>query len=97
MGSAKRLLEDHEARLDIAMQIAIDAGALQRCAMHEECVFEGRELLEEAYKLGNFRFSKGDYVGAFESRREMTDAIKSVFDDHCADTCPRCDAQRDDD
>ena len=45
---------------------------------------------EDAYKLGNARFSKGELLNHFESRRELTDAITDAIEQSGMDGCPRC-------
>lgn len=91
MGMAKRLLEEHEAKLSAALRIAIDAGALKVCEYHDDCIFDGGVEIENAYKLGNARFSSGKLDGVFETRREMTDCIKEVVEDnYLAEECPLC-------
>lgn len=97
MGGAKRMMEDHEAKLQVAMGIAIQAGVLEQCEFHEDCVFEGSGDLEAAYRLGNSQYSAGELEGTFESRHEMTDLIKEVIEDHPAEECPSCAKIRDED
>jgi hypothetical protein len=46
--------------------------------------------LERACKLGNQKFTAGELKGEFKSRREMTDLIKEVIDDHVGTECPSC-------
>ncbi len=89
MGGAKRMMERRESLLGVATGIALEAGALKRCEYHE-IVFEGPNDIQGAYMLGNYKFSKGELNGAFETRREMTDCIKQAVEDNCADECPRC-------
>lgn len=90
MGSNKRMMEEHQEKLDAAMQIALQAGVLKQCIDHEECVFEGSNNIEDAYKLGNTLFTSGKVNGTFSSRREMTDLIKEVVEAHPSEECPRC-------
>lgn len=93
MGGAKRMMERNETLRGIAIGIALEAGALRSCE-HHDCVFEGLNDIEGAYKLANSKFSAG-LLQEFESRREMTDCIKAVVEDHPASECPRCADLRD--
>jgi hypothetical protein len=93
MGGYKRMMEDAEAKRAAAIEIAIEAGALKRCEYHDD-VYEGSRDFEAAYRLGNTKFSRGE-AGAFENRREMTDYIKEVIEDHPAEECPSCEHIRD--
>lgn len=87
MGIAKRQLEELETKNFVALEIAIEAGVLQRCEHHDDAIFEGDADIEDAYKLGNAKFSRGELGNHFESRREMTDAIKGAVETHCAGEC----------
>ena len=89
MGGVKRLMERHETLCHAAVRIALEAGVLKFCE-HHGCVFEGPNDIESAYKLGNYKFSKGSLAGIFDTRREMTDCIKEVVEDNSTDECPRC-------
>ncbi|MEN3111145.1 hypothetical protein ACFONG_04715 [Uliginosibacterium paludis] len=90
------MMEDDEEKRGIAIQIALEAGVLEQCEFHEDCLFEGGEEIEAAYKLGNFKISNGEYGDVFESRREMTDLIKEVVQDNSAEECYSCAKNRDD-
>jgi hypothetical protein len=79
---------EHEGKLNVALEIAIVAGVLQRCDSHDDFVFQGNNDIEDAYQVGNARFTAGNLRGTFESRREMTDLIKEVVNDHPAGECP---------
>jgi hypothetical protein len=80
------------AQRDAAISIAVSAGLLRRCEWHPEIVLQGdRTRIEDAYRWGNAKFSRGGLAGIFESRREMTDAIKYAENEHGLDDCPRCD------
>jgi hypothetical protein len=88
MSEAKRLLAHFEEQQWVAKGIAIDAGVLRVCEFHGEA-FESDPDREPAYRLGNRRFSAGKMEGIFESRHEMTDAIKSAIEDQ-PDECVSC-------
>jgi hypothetical protein len=71
--------------------VAVSAG-LRRCEWHPDIVMEGdRTRHEDAYRLGNARFTRGDFSGVFATRRQMTDAIKNAENEDGLNSCPRCD------
>lgn len=89
MGRAKRELERQEELCAQAALVAVQAGAMRECEVHERVYIESGDV-ESAYRLGNHLFTTGDVlVQEFDSRREMTDSIKSVMD-AAASTCPLC-------
>ena len=90
MGLLKREMERRESMLDAATGIAVQARALMRCPIHEDCVFEGSGDVEGAYKLGNYKFTAGEVTDVFSSRREMTDCIKKVVEEYEGTECPSC-------
>ncbi|CAM2822028.1 hypothetical protein [Vibrio neptunius] len=75
MSGTKRYWEHQEAKRQAATQIAIESGALRECEVHDDILLEGSSDIEEAYKLGNFKFTQGQLNGVFDSRKEMTDLI----------------------
>lgn len=83
--------DDYFARRDVTMGIAVTAGLLRQS---EWCgtVLEGdRTRREDAYRIGNAKFTRGELAGVFGTRREMTDAVKDVENEHGLNSCPRCD------
>lgn len=94
MGIIKRTIEEQNAKLEAARQIAVDAGVIDTCEYHSDVYIEGREDIESAYKLGNVRFTQGELAGVFESRREMTDLILEAFNDS-GEECYTCARWRD--
>ncbi len=62
----------------IARSIAISAGALHGCSKCGQ-VFVGPSQAEEAYKVGNIRFTAGEFGKIFATRRAMTDAIQAAI------------------
>jgi hypothetical protein len=90
MSGAKRLMERAETVRSAAIGIALQAGTLNHCMIHEDCIIEGNGDVEGAYRLGNYKFSRGELAGIFESRREMTDAIKAVVEENGGAECPQC-------
>ena len=91
MGEAKRLQEKEEAKQQIALQMAIEAGVIARCPVHDDFTFKGSKDIQEAYKLGNAKFNKSELKELFKTRREMTDLIKDVVEDNIfPDECYYC-------
>ncbi|MYM69243.1 hypothetical protein GTP45_20715 [Pseudoduganella sp. FT55W] len=90
MGGAKRMMEEEESKRQVALGIAIEAGVLEQCPSHDDCVYLGGEEIESAYKLANYKVSHGELADVFDDRREMTDIIKAVVDDNSADECYAC-------
>jgi hypothetical protein len=94
MGFTKRLLALEEQRRDTAIGIAIRAGVLRSCEHHAEPYLADDFVsakVEPAYRLGNAKFTRGDFKEVFESRRVMTDAIKDAVDDFALNYCSICD------
>lgn len=79
-----------EERQVIAEGIAIEAGAVEKCEFHDDCILAKEDLdaNEKAYKLAAFRLKRGDFT-QFSSQSELTDLIKSVID-HACDSCYSC-------
>lgn len=93
MGGTKRTIEREEAKRNIAVQIAVEAGVLKPCVRHEDILLEGSEDAESAYMLGNRKFTNGDVDTIFDSRREMTDFIKSAITENGVYACAACEIQ----
>jgi hypothetical protein len=64
-----------------AIQIAVDAGVLERCPYHGEVFDPLNGDNTPAYKLANYRLSHGLLDVGFSGSRELTDTIKAVIDD----------------
>ncbi|MFZ4857693.1 MAG: hypothetical protein ACOYL3_14975 [Desulfuromonadaceae bacterium] len=90
MGSGKQMLEDYEAKREVALRIAIEAGVLEQCKKHDECVFEGGEEIKHASILANSKYSAGELEGVFVDRPEMTKIIKEVVEGNPASDCTLC-------
>jgi hypothetical protein len=86
------LLGDAEAQRDAAVGIAIEAGVLQVCPIHDDGIFTGTKDIEDAYKLGSARFKAGDadLKGLFSNQKELTDCIQEVVINWEGDTCGSC-------
>lgn len=98
MGYTKRMMEEEEQRRGIALGIAIEAGVISRCEFHEDCTFDGGADVEDAYRLGNSKYSRGELGDYFKNRRHLTDTIKDVVEDNNGvDECQICARIRDED
>ena len=90
MGFLKHLLAEEEGKRQIALSIAIEAGVIEECDNHDNTFFQGGTDIEDAYKLGNSKWSKGELQNIFANRREMTDIIQDVVEENCAFECASC-------
>lgn len=82
------LMDIYDEQHRVAEQIAIEARVLKVCQFHEE-VYQSEFDGTPAYRLGNYKFTKGELTGTFDDRREMTDAIKAAIE-NAGDECGRC-------
>ena len=90
MSSAKDQIARLEQQRSAAVAIALEVDLLKRCDIHGEVYDPLSNNFEEAYKYGNHLFSQHDpLVAVFESRTEMTDALKNITHDY-GDECPDC-------
>ena len=89
MGLTKRWMESQEAKREEATDIAVQAGVLERCDIHEEIVCDTFGDPTEAYKLANAKFTADELQEDYESRRELTDKIKEAIEES-SDDCPYC-------
>ena len=90
MGRAKDEMMRREEQIEEATDIAVKAGVLSRCEYHPEIVWDNFGDHEDAYKIGNARFTAGELQTRFESRRELTNAIKAAIEEAGMDGCPIC-------
>jgi hypothetical protein len=90
LSQVKREMERQESMRAEALGIALQAHVLESCPIHEDCVFEGASDIQDAYKLGNWKYSRRE-TQHFASRPEMTDCIKEVVEEHSGiETCSQC-------
>lgn len=94
MSQIKRLIEEKEHQRDVATEIAIEAGVLKRCSTHGEVYDPLAGDNVPAYKLGNYKFSKGELRDVFPDRPTMTAEIDAAVKDS-ADECHTCANWRD--
>ena len=86
----ERMTKEGWAKYFAACRIATEAGALKECNQHEGFYFAGNEGIEEAYKLGDAKFTAGKLKRVFESRQEMTDTIKYAVSYNSGGACEIC-------
>jgi uncharacterized protein YlaN (UPF0358 family) len=89
MGHAKKAMQEELDKEAVAVSIAIQAGALERCPVHEY-VIAGSGDLQAACKLGNYQYTKGELEDSFHDRKEITDFIKNALDTYALAECPAC-------
>ncbi len=88
------ILGHGEAQRNVATGIAIEAGVLQVCPIHEDGIFIGHNDIEDAYKLGSARFKRGDetLTRLFSNQKELTDCIQEAVIMLDNDVCASCDS-----
>jgi hypothetical protein len=94
MSLAKRELERHWALEAAAVEVLVEAHAVDRCDMHDEILIDqgDDETLRRAYAIGTNRWKAGEIDG---TREEFMDAIKKARDEAdyqcniCADRMAR--------
>jgi len=75
----------------VAESIAVKAKVLRRCEYHPDQLMENPDVdVQHAYRIGNAMFTAGELKETFDSRLEMTDAIKSAVSEISLDYCGIC-------
>lgn len=89
MGSAKAQMMRQQELYDWAINIAVEAGAVERCIGHEEVFIDkfDDEAKKRAYAIGTNQLKAG---GDMNEREDLMAAIKSVLAE-AAWSCPYCD------
>ncbi len=90
MSLVKRQMEQNQTKRDVALGIAIEAGALGSCAIHEDTIIDGSGEVEEAYELGDAKFADGSLSNIFDSQDEMKEYIKAVVEENGGAECNQC-------
>jgi len=88
MSMAKRQMERQEDQERVAASIALEAGVLKICEIHEE-IYTNYGDEEEAYIRGEELFNKRELQGLFSDLEELKDAIKHVIENSGME-CGRC-------
>ena len=78
-----------EEKREEALQIALEGGAVERCPIHKDYLYDTGDPTT-AYKVANRRFTDGELRENWESRQELTDAIKQIGEEAGIDVCPSC-------
>jgi len=88
---SEKALADQE-EYEWARGILCEIGALEECENHPGTFFDGGNDVEGAYKLVNKRVTSGEIkLDKGQSRTDLTDLIKAVYDDNSGLTgCPEC-------
>ena len=97
MGQAKHQQMEQEDKYQVAQQVAVQAGILSECEMHDIIYDGGTDSYEDAYKLANTLISQDDpLVVIFNgNRRELTDLLKDIKSEF-GENCPLCDKYMED-
>ena len=95
MGQMKNRMEQDQHNRTVAMAILEEAGAVTECQDHLGCGYyldnDDQDAVTGAYKIANRDFStKADRVASFETRSELTDLIKNVYETDAMQECPGC-------
>lgn len=92
MGATKRLIEQNEEQERVAVRIAVQAGVLEQCDRHADCVYDGGNNVQNAYRTAAYRFKReADLQNLFSNQKELTDTIQRVVRENCgSDECQRC-------
>jgi hypothetical protein len=86
MGIMKHKMEDDANLRAIALDILKEAKAAEICKAHWKGYLVDESLIENAYKLGNYKISRGML---FCERKELSDAIRDVSK-AMPTMCPDC-------
>lgn len=86
MSFVKHKMEDDANLRNIALDILKEAKAAEICKAHGRGYLIDESRIEDAYKLGNYKISKG---GLLCERKELSDAIKDVSK-KMPTMCPDC-------
>jgi hypothetical protein len=88
MGASKRMLEAAEHERDVATEVAVEAGAIERCPNHEEVVISqfDDDANRHAYALATNRWKRGEVQC---DREEFMETVKAVIDE-ASDECYIC-------
>lgn len=89
MGMAKRELARQEDVENSAIRVAVQAGALKSCLLHEDIVIDqwDSDALQRAYAIGTNLWKTGEIDA---TREEFMEAIKEAVD-QSAESCWICD------
>ena len=90
MGQAKHKMEQQWEIHETAIQILMDVGCIKECPYHPGNYIEKDDDLQPAYAKGNSMITSGEFD---YNRRELSDAIKGIFDSELFEDCPDCTKQ----
>ena len=75
MSFVKHKMEDEAYLRGIALDILKEAKAAEICKVHGKGYLTDGSRIENAYKLGNYKISRGELLC---ERKELSEAIKNV-------------------
>ena len=86
MSFVKRKMEDDANLRGIALDILKEAKAAEICKVHGKGYLTDESKIENAYKLGNYKISRGELLC---DRKELFDAIRDASK-AMPTMCPDC-------
>ncbi|TIM22897.1 MAG: hypothetical protein E5Y74_08000 [Mesorhizobium sp.] len=97
MGITKRYLDEIESQYNFSRSFLVKHGTLRECEYHPGIYYDGNGDLESAYKILNAKVTSGEIeLEGGKTRRDMTDSLKSVYEDNSGpESCYSCDKHRD--
>ncbi|WP_369991259.1 hypothetical protein [Pseudomonas xanthosomatis] len=90
MGGIKRLMEENDAKYSEAVSIAVEAGTLTECEVHDGTYFSDSGDISEAEELARDKFEKGE-VYNFDDVDELVKTVVAVCEELGAEECFSCD------
>jgi hypothetical protein len=93
MGYWKHKAAKDEENYEWARRLLCEAKVLRECENHLGTYFDGPTDIEAAYRLMNARVSSGEIeLEEGQTRRDLTDLLKSAYEDNSGlESCPQCD------
>jgi hypothetical protein len=90
MSLIKTIIDEDHQRNFFALEIAIKANVLKRCALHEHIILIGDEDIESAYDLLEEDYSHSANMELFKDTKDLKDNIAQVVRDESAEFCHSC-------
>lgn len=91
MSLVKRQMERNQKKRKVALGIALEAEVLRCCPIHEDTIIGGSDEVEDAYELGEAKFTTDESLsGIFDSQEEMKEYIKEVVEENAEGECGQC-------
>jgi hypothetical protein len=78
------------SKRDAALSILLQAKVLKNCPIHSDSIFDLGGEVVDAYKLANWKFSRGELSDTFATRTDMTNEIKAAYEEYAETECGLC-------